>query len=97
MKVGDKVRIIKYGSLMWINKQEWKNMLSAGIVTDEIPKNCIGECVSIEAYMVDVYPELVGLEGTIDKIDIVQGKSQFALKGVSKYAWYFKDQLELIT
>lgn len=83
---GDKVRVINYGHIMWMNTK------LTDYYNDFTP---IKEDGDIKWY--DVMPELIGKEGVIEKGICKQGKHQYSLQGVKgKVAWYSNDQLELI-
>lgn len=88
-KIGDKVKIVKYGSLIWINR--------TAIIEMEIYKD--KEDLSKEhptIKTIDEHPELIEQEGIIDSFQFVQNKYQYSLKGPWKHAWYDENQLELI-
>lgn len=98
LKEGDVVEIVKYGSLAWIHKDEFKRRIEAGIFRKNTtePNNCLGFDKSMNSFVYDTSPLLVGQIGIITKIEEVQGKKQYSLRGPSKVAWYFEDQLKLI-
>mgnify|MGYP001003825553 FL=1 len=82
-KMGDKVRVINYGALLWDRngKLPFKKMK---LSTDEV-------------YLYDIMPELVGKEGIVDKVSVTQGIVGYALNNIpEKYAWYHEDQLTLV-
>ena len=90
-KLGDKVKVIKYGSLLWYNKLEWKLMLENKLTTSDKPNNILGEDDNF--WFCDMQPNLVGQIGIVSKVD----NNQYALEGIStKSAWYFGQQLELL-
>lgn len=94
--IGDKVKIINYGSLMWVHKEEWKRMIEAGYATTEKPNNLLQEDDTMFIY--DPRTEMIGKIGIIIEKTIVQGRNQYALEleGGNKVAWYFDNQLKLI-
>ena len=94
-EVGNKVEIVKYGSLIWTSKSNWKLMLENGYTKLEKPNNLLGEDEHV--YMYDMSPKLVGQQGIIIEAKRTQGKPQYAIKGPRKHAWYNHDQLKLIT
>lgn len=81
-KVGDKVRVIRYGHPFW----SWQKIPGAKLLSkDKSP------------YWYDMSPDLVGKEGTICKVTSTQGDIQYAINGISgKYAWYDEEQLEKV-
>lgn len=95
MQKGDRVTVINYGSICWCTKDEWKRRFNAKVVDSSKPHNIVWE--DDFAFGYDWRPDLVGQDGTIDKIKEVQGKKQYSVDGISgKHAWYFEDQLKLI-
>lgn len=85
IEVGDKVRIIKYGSLAWIRDPKlyykiWPILRKDG-----------------DIMVCDTDPQLVGQIGIVDKITETQGHIQYALSGIKgKCAWYDVKQIELV-
>lgn len=91
-KIGDKVRIIEYGSPLWITKQHYKECYEAGMTGGkERPEDIIDE--DERSYMVDIHPTLVGKKTIITKVTTVQGRIQYATELSS---WFGPNQLELI-
>lgn len=88
--IGDKVRIIKYGHLMYINRLDAVFMEVYKDKEDLSKDNSIIKAV-------DTNPDLIGREGTIIKISGFQGQDnyiyQYSIEGIG--AWYNEDQLEL--
>lgn len=82
---GDRVRIIKYGSLFWENK-------TVGQPSTNLP--VVGETETV--FFKDMNPELVGQIGIVEKFTITQGNVKYALQGLSKHAWYDEGQLEIV-
>lgn len=84
-KTGDHVKIVKYGALFWENKMVEQPKNNFPIIS-ETPNICLK----------DMMPELVGQKAIVEKSTETQGKISYALRGVSKYAWYDEEQLELL-
>lgn len=80
--IGDKVKIVNYGSLLW----EAKPCTPVFKVYKETE----------ELYWTDITPELVGKEALIKEVSMTQGIPSYALSGVNKVAWYGEEQLEMI-
>lgn len=98
-KIEDKVRIVKYGHLYWINK----NPIIGTKPTK--PYNTIHE--DCTTYWVDMQPELIGKEDIImgsyydlyghanqPKDIIEREKKQYSL--VNSGSWFNENQLELV-
>lgn len=84
-KVGDKVRVVKYGHPLWESKKD--------------PQPCsfpiIQESESGGCWIKDMSPELVGQIGVVDEVSLTQGRYQYGIDGIKgKHAWYNEDQLE---
>lgn len=94
-KLGDKVRIIKYGSLWKIHKSEYEFMCN---YFNEKPDYSDVYLTDDEVLWLDMHKSLVGKEGIITKITEPQpGLLQYAIEGISeKTAWYNHTQLELV-
>jgi uncharacterized protein YcfL len=88
-KIGDKVKIVKYGSLIWINRTASTEM---EIYKDK--EDLSKEHPTIKT--IDEHPELIEQEGIIDSFQFVQNKYEYSLKDPWKHAWYDENQLELI-
>ncbi len=85
-KKGDKVRIIKYGSLIWMNKKAENPKVSWPIVSED--ENRI---------WYDPMSQLIGKEGIIEERNDRTERLQYSIRGIpGKHAWYNGDQLELI-
>lgn len=108
-KPGDKVKIVKYGSLYWESKEERRKMFEAGYITIPIPQNIVSENES--HYWLDMNPEIVGQIGTIqgcygdlygyasdtDYDENLRRSRQYSITGIrGKSSWYNEDQLELV-
>lgn len=83
MEVGNKVKIINYGHLIYITAEEYK--------IDSFPL--------IKTYpsgieVRDMSPELVGQEGVVSEVS--NDGDQYMLSGPKKAGWYNEEQLELI-
>lgn len=86
-KLGDKVRVICYGGLMWQNKHHEPEPITSYPL--------LSEDENIRVY--DTDPGLIGKEGIISKAQKSQGKDQYSIDGIpGKIAWYDNGQLELI-
>lgn len=84
-KIGDKVKIVKYGHLIWEHKNA-EICLSFPVYKE------------FDNYRIlDMKQHLIGQIGIIDTINIVQGMPQYALSGINgKHAWYNEKQLKLM-
>lgn len=82
---GDKVKIIKYGSIIWINKKSPK------------PNNAVIIYENEDFWHIDIMPEIVGQIGIVTDVVNRQNKVTYAINGPNKHAWYHEEQLELIT
>ena len=87
-KVGDWVKVVNYGSVMWIHKEMVKKMEDVGLLQRW---NQISETETSIIY--DSAPYRIGTIDFIEQIKETQGQIKFAL---SKSAWYNLDQLEKI-
>lgn len=84
-KVGDKVRVINYGSLIW----QWGD-------TSEVEHLIYKKEEDIT--WLDLDKSLIGQIGIISKADITQGIDKYSIEGIQgKIAWYDNGQLELLT
>ncbi len=84
--IGDKVRIVNYGSLFWENKNTSDPKLSFPIVHED--ENMIWK---------DMLPELVGQQGIVSKVTETQGIYNYTIEGIKgKYAWYQEGQMEMV-
>lgn len=85
--IGDKVRIVEYGHLIWENKNFDQPKLSFPVYVEDDAMRWL-----------DMSPHLVGQEGIIQKVTITQGQPQYAIDGIpQKHAWYDEQQLEMIS
>lgn len=83
-KIGDQVRVIKYGHPFWENKKADDEPLNFPIIYED------GDLV-----VKDMYPEIVGKEGVVYQITLTQGKWKYGVTGIrGKSAWYDEQQLE---
>ena len=58
-----------------------------------IPENKDGERIS----WIDISPEIVGREGIVCEVSMIQGTPQYAIDGIpEKHAWYSEPQMEMI-
>lgn len=81
-KVGDKVRVIKYGHLIWQNKPEEVRL---GFKVYE-------ETDSLVWY--DMRPEKIGKEGVVVNVSITQGIPKYSTDPLG--AWLDEEQLEKV-
>lgn len=92
---GDRVRIIKYGHVLWESKQQRKEMVKSGYSSKEKPDNILYE--DEQTYWFDHNPEMVGKIAIVDKVSMVQGVPHYSLRGLKpteKSSWYYETQLE---
>ena len=83
MKIGDKVKVVDFGHLMWSRKP-----MSFKVYAKDPDSNVV---------WYDCSPEIVGKEGVIKDVKTTQGQTNYALSGITeKSAWYSENQLELI-
>lgn len=87
---GDRVRIIKYGSVMWCPANdeyfEWAKKLKILKEEDGV-------------LTVDTHPEWIGEEAIVEKGEATQNMEQYILQPFNKnlkVAWYSVNQLELV-
>ena len=81
-KVGEKVRVVNYGHLLFTNepyKFNYKLLEEKG-----------------SARLYDVSVDLLGKTGDVTEVCESQGKFTYALSGLRKVAWYNEDQLEKV-
>lgn len=94
IKVGDKVKIVKYGSLMWIHTEEWARMRKHDPSLPDEPRNLISKGGTF--FTIDKAPQLVGTEDMVKEIKPNDGnmRTRYALE---KTAWFCREQLQKIT
>ena len=80
--VGDKVKIVKYGSAIWVKKDTQPKMELPIISEDE------------DKIWYDLHPEILGSIGVIDKVNEIQGIVRYSIKGIG--SWYNGSQMEMI-
>jgi hypothetical protein len=84
-KVGDKVKVVNYGSIYWTRKGE------------PVPSSFVllKGSLEISPYLwYDMQPELVGKQGIITAVG--SSGDEYSLSGIEgKIAWYENQQLEL--
>jgi hypothetical protein len=87
-KTGDRVRVVKYGHLIWSNTE----------ITDSQPGIRFYSVETYDTrknYLYDIAPDVVGQEGVIVKATQTQGIDQYSIDGIKgKSSWYNNDQLE---
>ena len=82
-EIGDKVKVVNYGHLMWTNKKSGTKVNWPIINEDE---NTIWN---------DMQSEIVGKYGVVKDVIETQGIVQYSLNGIpQKSAWYNEEQLE---
>ncbi len=82
-KVGDKVRIINYGAILWDRNPN-------------LPYKQLSMFIN-NIYIYDIMPEIIGKQGVVDIVSVKQGIVGYALNNIpEKYAWYYEDQLTLV-
>ena len=85
--VGDKVRVILYGSLYWQLNKPNSDLSGLTIISE-----------NEDIVWIDMSPCLVGKEGVIEEVTLTQEAYSYALNGIKeKHSWYNENQLELIT
>lgn len=91
-RLGDKVRVVNYGSRMWVHANMVNSMKNMG--SEIIPKYII-ETFEDGSLCFDAAPYRIGIEDIITSISYasVGGMPKY---GLSKTAWYDEEQLELI-
>ena len=83
--IGDKVKIVNYGHLLWSKKN---NEYQTGMPL-------FREDGDVNWH--DASSHLIGKVGVISEVTETQGKHQYAIEGVpEKTAWYSNEQLELV-
>lgn len=79
-KIGDMVKVVNYGHLILMSP-EMLSQTSFPIIGGK---------------WVDIDKDVVGQTGIVVEAQVTQERSQYAVKGPSKHAWYDDGQLELI-
>lgn len=83
-KIGDKVRVINYGHLIWENKNVEQPMLNFAVIQED------------ETFRyLDIMPERVGKVGIIEQVKNTQNIPSYSIASIG--AWLNESQLELIT
>lgn len=82
---GDRVRIVNYGHLMWIKKEQYHLM--------KMKLKIFKECE--DDYWCDIYPEKIGKEYTVGRINTI-GTGYEMLGFGDSWCWADKNQLELV-
>ncbi len=86
--VGDKVRIVNYGSIS-MQRGDLQEITRSKVITE----------MESGWFMVDDHPELVGKIGIVSSVreSPIIGENAYALEGIDgKHAWYIEEQLELV-
>lgn len=94
LNIGDRVEIVRYGSLLWESKAHRKLLLDIGMTLKVKPDNIIEEYS--DSYSYDIHPHLIGQVGIVDKVEETQGRYMYALNGITKRAWYDETQLKKV-
>lgn len=85
-KVGDEVKIVKYGALIWENKNVKEPKSSLPLIYEDE-----------NIRWLDLCPEVVGQTGIVVKSTMTQKKPLYAIDGIEgKGAWYCEEQMEKI-
>lgn len=80
--IGDKVKVVNYGHLIWAHKDSVMNL--------SFPVVKVGGNIT----WMDMNISIVGKEGIVSKVS----GSGYALEGIpEKHAWYYEDQLEMVS
>ena len=84
-KTGDKVKIVKYGGVIFMNKQD--PYIQANAPYENIIEETAGSMT------VDPCPEMVGKVGIVEKVN----GDRYSLTCIEgKLAWYNEEQFELV-
>lgn len=85
--IGDKVKIINYGHLIWEHKDIPENQKSKRPTYYE------------EYFMrfIDINPELINQKGLIQEVSNTQNTPKYSISGIKgKTSWYSEDQMKMI-
>lgn len=94
-KVGDKVKVVNYGHAIWRSKKAESFAIENESRFFGWNKPTVIQDDS-DLQWIDIAPEIVGKKGVIETVEVVQGKPQYAIKGIAgKHSWYNESQLEL--
>lgn len=86
-KVGDKVRVVGYGSIHWEGKKVHP--------VSRFERKPYYE--DDDFRYIDMQPELVGKVGVVDTVSLTQGRYMYAVDGIpGKHAWYSEGQLKAV-
>lgn len=92
LRIGDTVKVIGYGGIVWWSKVEWERAKTNGMTYLDKPSNIIKE--DDNYYWTDICPKVVG---QIGRIASMSGDNNYSLEGIKgKTAWYVREQLELL-
>lgn len=84
--IGDKVKVVKYGGVMW-HRKEGQKPLSLPLIQE-----------TDDFWWYDTCPECVGKEAIITYVTNTQNRPGYSLKGdFNKRSWFNEEQLELIS
>ena len=84
-RIGDKVKIINYGHLIWeLEGQESNSPFKVIFKNDKVRA-------------LDMSPSLVGQIGIVSAVGSTQGIPEYAIDNIEgKHSWYNESQMELI-
>jgi len=84
-KIGDRVKIVNYGSLIWCDKDFLLEKSSFPLIKED---------GNIQFF--DIAPSLVGQVGVVDSVKITQGIPSYSIDDIrGKHAWYDEGQMEI--
>lgn len=85
-EIGDEVKIIKYGAIVWLFKNIPQPKLSLPIVAEDETM-----------VWLDMIPDIVGKTGLVSHVKTTQGVPRYIIDGIKgKSAWYDESQMELV-
>jgi hypothetical protein len=85
-KIGDKVKVVNYGHLMWVNKK----------IGGKFNLPIVKETETYVCY--DTNKGIVGNSGIVKDVKETQGFFNYSLSGIKgKSAWYTEDQIEIVS
>lgn len=82
--IGDKVKIVNYGHLIWENKEVYPKPSTSFPIYHETEN----------VRWLDMSPHLVGRMDLIEKVSVVQGTPKYSLN--KNGAWFAEENLELV-
>jgi len=85
-RVGDHVKVINYGSPIWVNKKQHSDIPDLPIIFED--ENMV---------WLDINVKIVGKTGVISQVSENKGIKKYSLLGIEeKTSWYDASQLKLI-